>query len=160
MLSSDARTEQRMGEDAAPPPPGPDVSRERRIVVAGLIAIAVVAVVVALVMRRTPDPQEGVLPLRVTAYAQLSETRLLVEYVQISGRGPARVTVDETGSPVVLRAGLPVAEAGATQRNWLALGPLSSAVTVVDLAAPLGDRAVVDGSGVRLPQQSEQDLRP
>jgi len=53
-----------------------------------------------------------------------------------------------------------VAEAGATQRNWLALGPFSSAVTVVDLASPLGDRAVVDSSGVRLPEASEQELRP
>ncbi|MFN8147853.1 MAG: hypothetical protein U0R76_10345 [Candidatus Nanopelagicales bacterium] len=136
------------------------MSRERRIVVAALVALAVVAVVVALVVRRTPDPQAGVLPLRVTAYAQLSETRLLVEYTQVAGRGPAQVTVDESGDPVVLRAGLPVAEAGATQRNWLALGPLSSAVAVVDLAAPLGDRPVVDGSGAPLPQQSEQELRP
>lgn len=152
-----------MGEDAAPPPapqPGPDVSRERRIVVVALVGLAVVAVVVALVVRRTPDPQAGVLPLRVTAYAQLSDTRMLVEYTQVSGRGPAQVTVDETGAPVVLRAGLPVAEAGATQRNWLALGPFSSAVTVVDLASPLGDRAVVDSSGVRLPEASEQELRP
>ena len=100
-----------MGEDAAPDPrPGPDVSRERRIVVAALVGLAVVAVVVALVVRRTPDPQAGVLPLRVTAYAQLSETRLLVEYTQVAGRGPAQVTVDESGEPGVRRAGLPVGE--------------------------------------------------
>jgi hypothetical protein len=137
----------------------PDVSRERRIVIAALVGVAVVAVLGFLLLRETPQPQASELQMRVTAYAQLSDTRLLVQYQQIPGGGPASVTADESGAPVVLRASLLGPEAGAKQRSWLSIGPLSTVVAEVDLAQPLGDRAVVDGSGARLPVQTEEELR-
>lgn len=145
-------------DDAAPVG---DVRRERRIVIVVIMVVLVVAAVLTVLVRRTPAVQAAQWSLPVTAWAKVSETRLLVQYQLAAGSGPVTVVADESGAPVVVRvlkaASTPAP--GDPQQAVVGLAPLDLVVAEVDLAAPLGDRAVVGDEGHRLPERSPEELR-
>jgi anti-sigma-K factor RskA len=122
----------------------PDLRRERWVLAVAAVTVVLVAAAAFVVVRRPSEPPTVSMP--VTAYAKANEQKLLVQYDSALGQSVVSATADETGSTVTLHVVMtPFTNGGGSGAKGIA--PVGSSVTSVELAAPLGDRTVVDEQG-------------
>ena len=130
----------------------PDLTHERRVI--AVVAAVVVAVLLLGLVLTHLDTTPGPVPVQPTAYARISETRLAVQFDSPQGQHLVSVTAEETRTAVIVR----VLVTPYDPTGGRGIAPIDPVTTTVDLAAPLGDRKVVDETGEVVPEQSRDDL--